>query len=74
MDSDKGLFSLDALRGMYTLAIHIFKLSHQRQGAQLLTYSVPEFHSGYKVIVRNHVKDVWDPKYDVAYHMACVKG
>ena len=34
-------------------------------------FPIPEFLVGDKVLVRNHTRDVWDPKFDVAYHVAC---
>ena len=39
-----------------------------------LVYPVPEFNVGDKVLVRNHTRDVWDPKYDVAYCGVGVMG
>ena len=40
--------------------MHIIKLSCERE--------VDHFHVGEKMLVRNHTKDIWDHKYDVAYH------
>ena len=34
-----------------------------------LTYAVPEFNGGDKILVRNHTRDVWDRKCDVVYHV-----
>ena len=44
-------------------------MSRERQEDKFLTCPVPEFHVGDKVLVRNHTKEVWDPKYDTAYHV-----
>ena len=34
-----------------------------------MTYSTPEFNVGDKVFIRNHTRDVRDPRYDFAYHV-----
>ena len=57
------------LSDIYTIAIHNIKLSRKRQADRFLTYPVPEFNAQDKVLVRNHTRDVWDLKYDVAYHV-----
>ena len=35
-----------------------------------LTYPVPNFLVGDKVLAGNQMRDVWDARYDVAYHVA----
>ena len=72
--NDKGLLTLDVVRGIYALAIHNIKLSRGREADMLLTYPLPEFNAGDKVLVRNHTRDVWDLKYNVAYIVAQVMG
>ena len=39
-----------------------------------LTHPVPKVHVGDKVLLRNHIRNVWDPKYDIAYCMVSVMG
>ena len=51
------------------IAIHNTTLYRERQADKFLTYPVPEFNVWDKVLVRNHTKDDWNPKYDVAYCM-----
>ena len=41
----------------------------ERQESKFLTYPVPEHLVSDKVLVRNYTRDMWDPKYDVAYHV-----
>ena len=76
MGNEKSFLALDAPRDIYALTIHNIKLSRYRQekGCQFSAYHVPEFHIVTKVLVRNHTRDVWDPKYNVAYHVVCVMG
>ena len=56
------------------LAIHSIKMSRERQENLFLTYPVFEFHVGEKkkVLVRNHVRCVWDPKHDGICHVVHV--
>ena len=72
--NDKSLLALDALWDIYALAIDNIELSIERQGYMFLTYIVPELNVGDKVLVRNHTRDVWDPKYDAVYCMVWVMG
>ena len=59
---------------IYTLAIYNFKLSRDTQEIQFMTYPVPKFFVGDNVLVRIHTRDIWDPKYDVAYYVVHVMG
>ena len=55
MGDDKSLLAHDALRDINALAIHNIKLSRGRQPNQFLTYPVPEFDVGDKVLVHAYV-------------------
>ena len=68
MGYDKSLHDLIALRDIYALAIKNIKLSRERQMDLFMTYPIPECNAGDKVLVRYPMMDVWNPKYDVAYH------
>ena len=68
--NDKSLLVLDTLRDIYALAFHNIKLSREKEEDTFLTYPIPEFNVGDKVLVRNHTRNVWDLKYDIAYHVA----
>ena len=39
-----------------------------------ITYAIPEFHVGGKVLVTHHTRDMLDPKNYLAYHVVHVKG
>ena len=67
---NESLLVLDAPSDMYALVIHNIKLSRKRQSDTFMTYPIPEFNVGDKVLIRNHTRDTWDLKYDVAYHVA----
>ena len=71
---DKSLFALDAFQDLYALTTHNIKLSREGLADKLLTYPIPEFNGGDKVIVRNHTRHVWDPKCDVTYRVVWVLG
>ena len=60
------------LRESYSLAIHNIKSSRERQESQFSTYPLPDLHVEDKVLVRNHSRNVWDSKYDNAYHALSV--
>ena len=34
-----------------------------------VVYPIHEFNVGDKTLVSNHTRDVWDPKYDVSFHV-----
>ena len=74
MGDNMGLLGLDDLRDIYALSIHNIKLPRGRYENQFLIYLLPEFHIGDKVLFRDLVRDVCDPKYDVAYHVVHVIG
>ena len=57
-----------------TLAIFNIKLSQERLADQCLTYPIPEFNDGDKVLVWNHTRGVWDPKQDVVYDVIHMMG
>ena len=63
----KVLFALDALTDIHALAIHYIKLTRKGKINQFPTYPVLTFCIGDKMLVRNHVRHVCDPKYDVTY-------
>ena len=71
---DKSLLALHVLKDICALSIHNIKLFREREIDQILTYPVPEYHLGDKVLVRNPTRDVWKPKYDIAYHVVCEVG
>ena len=68
---EKSLLALDVLGNISALAIHNIKL--YRQTRELVSDISPilEFSVGDKVLVRNHMRHVWDPKYDVVYCVVC---
>ena len=45
------------------MAIHNMKLSRGRRENQFLIYTLLEFLAADKVLVKNHKRDEWDPKY-----------
>ena len=51
----------------YTLTIHNIRLYREKQENQFPKYPLSKFHDGDEVLVRNHIRDEWDPKYDIAY-------
>ena len=53
----KNLIALDALQDVYALVIHNLKLSRERQADKFLTYPIPEFNVGNKVLIKNHTRD-----------------
>ena len=64
MGDNNSVLALDALRDMYALAIHNIKSSRKRQENQFPTCAL-EFHFRDNVLVRNHIRDVWDLRCDV---------
>ena len=67
MGNFQSLLALDVFRDINPLAIHNIKLSRERQENQFPAYPEHECHAGDKVLVINHFRDMWDPKYDVTY-------
>ena len=72
--NDKSHLALYALPDIYVLVMHNIKLSSKRQADKFLTYSVVGFNVGDKVLVRNHTRDTWNPKYNVAYQVVQEMG
>ena len=70
MGDDKSLLALDTLRDIYALPINNIKLSEE----QFPTYHMFEFHVGDKILVRNHIRDVLDAKYDFVYYVVHLIG
>ena len=68
-DKSKSLIVLDALRDISALMIHNSKLSRERQMDKFPTYPITVFNVEDRVLARNNTRNVWDPKYDVAFHM-----
>ena len=66
--NDNSLLTLNTLQDIYALLTHNNALSRERQVDKFLTHLVPGFHVGDKVLVRNHTRDVWNPKYGVSFH------
>ena len=69
MIDDRISLALDILRDINGLGIHQIKLSQEKQAEQCPSYTIPGSYACNNVFVRNHTGDMWDPKYDVAYHM-----
>ena len=74
VSSGRDLLVLDAFRDIYVLVIHNIKLSKERQEDKLLIYHVSKYYVGDKALVKNHPREVWEPKYDAAYHVVWVMG
>ena len=65
MCDSKSLLALYSFRDSYILVIHNITLYRERQDNQFPIYPVPKFHVADKVLVRNHIRGMWNPKYDV---------
>ena len=49
--------------------IYNINLSREIQEDKFMTYTVPEFNMGNKLLLRNCTGDVWDSTYGVVYHV-----
>ena len=70
MGDDKSLFALDVLQDIYALLIHNIELSRERQENQF-DICCTLIHC-WRQSIRKHTGHVWDPKYDIAYHVVCI--
>ena len=70
----KSFLALDALRDIFTLAIHNIRSAIERQWISFWHIWYLDFMLEKNLLIRNHVRDVWDPKYDVANCVICVVG
>ena len=72
--NDRSLLALDVLRHSYALAVHNIKLAREKQEQSLKTYPIPDLTVGDLVLLRNHVRGPWDPRYEPSYRIVKIHG
>ena len=71
-DKDSGLLHIDQFRNCLSLAQHNIKMAREQQNP-FCTNPVPKYYPGASVVVRDHTRGVWDPKYERLYRVISVK-
>ena len=72
MVDNKSHLALEALRKL--CISHSYHYIIWRKIKSVLTYPIPTFHAGDKLLVQNQIRYVWAPKYSVAYCMLSMMG
>ena len=71
ISNDNSLLALDSLSDIYGMAVCNIKLSEERQ---VSNNTCAWISCWTLVLVRNYTRDVWDPKYNLVYHVGWVMG
>ena len=74
MGDERSLLALDILRDTYALAAHNLRLARERQEEQFKTHEISDFVVGDLVLLQNHVRGPWDPKYEPSFRIVKIHG